>query len=41
MDIIGKGFTYLKNKFPRVSDAKIKKGIFVGLLQGADEIPKC
>ena len=30
MDRTGKGFTYLKNKFPRVSDAKIKEGIFVG-----------
>jgi len=24
-------FTYLKNKFPRISTAKIKEGIFVGL----------
>lgn len=24
------GFLYLKNKFLRVSDAKIKEGIFVG-----------
>lgn len=31
MDRTGKGFTYLKNKFPAVSDAKIKEGIFVGL----------
>ena len=30
MDRTGKGFTYLKTKFPRVSDAKIKEGIFVG-----------
>jgi len=24
------GFTYLKNKFPRIRDAKIKEGVFVG-----------
>ena len=30
MDRTGEGFAYLKNKFPRVSDAKIKEGIFVG-----------
>ena len=24
------GFMYLKNKFPRISDAKIKEGVFVG-----------
>ena len=30
MNRIGKGFTYLKTKYPRVSDAKIKEGIFVG-----------
>ena len=30
MDRTGKRFTYIKNKFPRVSDAKIKEGIFVG-----------
>jgi hypothetical protein len=23
------GFTYLKNTFPRISDAKIKEGVFV------------
>jgi hypothetical protein len=26
----GEGFAYLKQKFPQVSDAKIKAGIFVG-----------
>jgi hypothetical protein len=26
----GAGFTYLKHKFPRLSDAKIKEGIFIG-----------
>ena len=26
----GEGFAYLKQKFPQVSDAKIKEGIFVG-----------
>ena len=26
----GAGFHYLKEKFPRVSDSKIKEGIFVG-----------
>jgi hypothetical protein len=25
------GFTYLKYKFPRISDTKIKEGIFVGI----------
>lgn len=30
MDKDGAGFRYLKEKFPRVSDAKIKEGIFVG-----------
>lgn len=30
MDKDGAGFHYLKEKFPRVSDAKIKEGIFVG-----------
>ena len=30
MDRTGEGFTYLKNKFPKVSEAKIKEGIFVG-----------
>jgi hypothetical protein len=30
MDQNSAGFMYLKNKFPRISDAKIKKGVFVG-----------
>jgi len=30
MDKIGRGFEYLRNKFPNVSDAKIKEGIFKG-----------
>lgn len=30
MDRNGSGFTYLREKFPKVSDAKIKEGIFVG-----------
>ena len=30
MDKSGAGFKYLKSKFPRLSDAKIKEGIFVG-----------
>jgi len=30
MDERGTGILYLKNTFPRVSDAKIKDGIFVG-----------
>ena len=25
------GFMYLKNKFSRISDTKIKEGVFVGL----------
>jgi hypothetical protein len=25
------GFMYMKNKFPRINDAKIKEGIFVGI----------
>jgi hypothetical protein len=37
----GKGFDYLRQKFPRKSEAKIKEGIFVGphvrqLFQGSD-----
>ena len=33
MDKTGRGFEYiyLRNKFPNVSDAKIKEGIFIGL----------
>jgi hypothetical protein len=30
MDKNGARFMYLKQKFPRLSDAKIKEGIFVG-----------
>jgi hypothetical protein len=30
MDQYCDGFMYLKNKFPRISDAKMKDGIFVG-----------
>ena len=30
MDKTGRGFQYLRNKFPKVSDAKIKEGIFIG-----------
>jgi hypothetical protein len=30
MDQNSAGFMYLKNKFPRISDAKIKKRMFVG-----------
>jgi hypothetical protein len=30
MDQISAGFVYLKNKFNRISDAKINEGVFVG-----------
>jgi len=30
VDKIGSGFEYLRNKFPDVSDAKIKEGMFIG-----------
>jgi len=30
MDNTGHGFEYLRNKFPNVSDTKIKEGIFIG-----------
>jgi len=30
MDKTGHGFKYVRNKFPNVSDAKIKEGIFIG-----------
>jgi len=30
MDKTGRGFEYLRNNFPNVSDAKIKEGIFIG-----------
>jgi len=30
MDKTGRGFQYVRNKFPNVSDVKIKEGIFIG-----------
>ena len=30
MDKTGHGFKYMRNKFPNVSDAKIKESIFIG-----------
>ena len=30
MDKTGHGFEYVRSKFPNVSDAKIKEGIFIG-----------
>jgi len=30
VDKTGRGFEYLRNKFPNVSDAKIKDGVFIG-----------
>jgi len=30
MDKTGRRFEYVRNKFPNVSDAKIKEGIFIG-----------
>jgi hypothetical protein len=30
MDYIGRGFEYMRNKFPNVSDAKVKAGKFIG-----------
>jgi len=30
MDKTGRGFECVRNKFPNVSDAKIKEGIFIG-----------
>jgi len=30
MDKTGRGFEYVRNKFSNVSDAKIKKGMFIG-----------
>ena len=29
-DKIGRGFQYVRNKYPNVSDKKIKEGIFIG-----------
>ena len=31
MSTDGNGFTYLRQKFPRISEAKMKEGSFVGL----------
>ncbi|GBN31438.1 hypothetical protein AVEN_138906-1 [Araneus ventricosus] len=33
MDKKGDGFKFLKTKFPRLSEAKIKEGIFMGIRQ--------
>ena len=30
MDTTGRWFEYFRNKFPNVSEAKIKEGIFIG-----------
>ena len=30
MDKTGRGFEYVRNKVPNVSDTKIKEGIFIG-----------
>jgi len=30
MNKTSRGFEYLRNKFPNMSDAKIKEGIFIG-----------
>ena len=30
MDITGRRFEYVRNKFPNVSDAEIKEGMFIG-----------
>jgi hypothetical protein len=29
-DKTGRGFEYVRNNFPNVSDAKVKEGIFIG-----------
>ena len=34
MDKTGRGFEYVRNKFPNVSDAKIKEDIFIGPQSG-------
>jgi len=34
MDKTGPGFEYVRNKFPNMSDAKIKEGIFIGSRSG-------
>jgi hypothetical protein len=30
IDKISEGFAYLRKKFPRISEAKMEKGVFVG-----------
>jgi len=30
MDKTGRGFKYMRNKFPNLSDAKVKEGLFIG-----------
>ena len=30
MDKDGEGFAYLRSQFPKLSDAKVKEGIFIG-----------
>jgi hypothetical protein len=30
LDTDGQAFTYLRNKFPKLSEAKVKEGIFIG-----------
>jgi hypothetical protein len=30
VDKVSRGFEYVRNKFPNVSDAKIKEGLFIG-----------
>jgi len=30
MDTTGRGFEYVRNKFPNANDAKIKEGVFIG-----------
>jgi hypothetical protein len=34
MDTTGHRFEYMRNKFPNVSDAKIKEGVFIGPRSG-------
>ena len=36
MDKTGRGFQYVRNTFPKVSDAKIKEGIFIGPLRSGN-----
>jgi len=30
MDKTGRGFEYVRNKFPNLNDVKMKEGIFIG-----------